>query len=74
MFARPPTDVNSRAGQAIGTKPIMTTVFFTGCKLIVPCILPKGTRFNQSYFVDFFVPDLERKNVNFHCWIPQATF
>jgi hypothetical protein len=50
----------------------MITIFFTGCKLIVLDILPKGIKFN--HFVDYIVPDLKRENVNFHRRIPQATF
>jgi histone-lysine N-methyltransferase SETMAR len=74
MFARSPRDVIPRTRQGIGVKKTMITVFFTGRKLIVLDILPKGSRFNQLYFVDYIFPDLERENRNFHRRIPDATF
>jgi hypothetical protein len=47
--------------------------FVTGRKLIMLNVLPKGSKFHQIYFIDYFFPDLKTENVNFHHWIPQAT-
>jgi hypothetical protein len=59
MFARLPTDVILRTQQAIGTNQTLITLFFTGRKLIVLDLLPKGGKFNQLYFVDYIFPDLK---------------
>jgi hypothetical protein len=74
MFARSPTDVTPRMRQATGAQKTMITMFVTGCQLVALEILPKGSKFNQLYFVDHFFPDLQRENVNFHRQISQATF
>jgi histone-lysine N-methyltransferase SETMAR len=52
----------------------MIRIFFTGGKLIVLDILPKGNKFNGLYFVEYIFPDLKRGNAIFHRRIPQATF
>jgi hypothetical protein len=52
MSARSSKDVIPRTRQASGTKKTMGTIFFTGRKRIVLDILPKGSKFNQLYFVD----------------------
>jgi hypothetical protein len=49
-------------------------VFFTGRKLIVFNILPKGGKFNHPYFGNYIFLDLKSESVNFHHPIPQATF
>jgi hypothetical protein len=74
MFARSPTAVIPRTRQATGTKLTMITIFFTGGKPVVLEILPKESKFNQLYFIDFIFLDLKKENVNFHGRIPQATF
>jgi hypothetical protein len=74
MFAWSPTDVIPRTRQAIGTRKSMITIFFTGRKLIVLNILPKGSKFNQLCFVDYIFLDFKRQKMNFHREIPQATF
>jgi hypothetical protein len=73
MFARSRTDVIPRTQQAIGTKQTVITIFFTGRKLSVLGTLPKGSKFNQLYFVIYIFPDLKRENVNFHRRVAQAT-
>jgi hypothetical protein len=72
--ARSRTDVIPTARQVIEAKQTMITIFFTGHKLIILDISPKGSKFNQRYLVDCIFPDLERENWNFHRRIPQATF
>jgi hypothetical protein len=56
IFARSPTDVIPRTRQAIGTKQSTITLFFTRRKLTVLDILPKGSKFNQLYFVHYIFP------------------
>jgi hypothetical protein len=65
VFIQSPTDVVSRTRQAIGTKETMMTFSFTGRKLIMLDILPKGSKFNQLYSVDYIFPSLHRAKVNF---------
>jgi hypothetical protein len=74
MRAPSPTDIIPRTRQAIGKKKTMITSLFTGRKLTVLNILPKRSKFNQLYFVNYIFPDLEKQNVNSHRGIPQATF
>jgi hypothetical protein len=69
MFAGSPTDAILRTRQPIGMKQTVRMIFFTGLKPTVFGILPKGSKFNQLYFVDS-----TKENVNFRRWIPQATF
>jgi hypothetical protein len=52
----------------------MIKIFFTGRELIVLDILPRGSKFDRLYFVDYIFPDLKRENVNFHCQIPAGDF
>jgi hypothetical protein len=37
---------------------IMVTIFFTSTRLLVLNFLPKGTKFNQDYFIDKVLPNL----------------
>jgi hypothetical protein len=43
----------------------MITVFFTTKKLIVLDVLPRGSTFNQLYFIKNIFPDLKTANLNF---------
>jgi hypothetical protein len=52
----------------------MTTIFFTARQLILLDILPKGSKFNQQYFIDYMFPDLKIESLNFRRRIPLATF
>jgi hypothetical protein len=52
----------------------MITIFFTARQLILLDVLPKGSNFNQQYFIDYVFPDLKTENRNFHRRIPLATF
>jgi hypothetical protein len=53
----------------------MITILFSGCKVMVFNILPKGSKLNQLYFVNYIFPDLNQENVNFHVGPhKQATF
>jgi histone-lysine N-methyltransferase SETMAR len=53
---------------------IMITIFFTACQLILLDVLPKGSKFNQQYFIDHVFPDLKMENRNFGRRMPLATF
>jgi hypothetical protein len=46
----------------VGTNQTMITIFFIGHKSIVLGIVPKGTKFNQLYFVDYIFSGLNREN------------
>jgi hypothetical protein len=37
-------------------------------------ILPKGTKFNQQYFIDYVFPEFKRENCTFRPQIPLVTF
>jgi hypothetical protein len=37
-------------------------------------VLPKGSKFNQQYFIDHVLPDLKMENLNFRGQMPLATF
>jgi hypothetical protein len=74
MFARVPSEVIPRTRQTIGASKTMITIFFTAYQLILLDILPKGSRFNQQYFVDYVFPDLQTKNRNFCRRILLTTF
>jgi hypothetical protein len=52
----------------------MMMIFFTACQLIMLDVLPKGSKFNQQYFVDDVFPDLKMENLNFRRRRPLATF
>jgi hypothetical protein len=52
----------------------MIMVFFARLKRVMFDILPKWSKFNQLYFVDYIFPDLKRVNEHFHHGIPQVPF
>jgi hypothetical protein len=37
-------------------------------------VLPKGSKFNEQYFIDYVFPDLKTEDLNFRRRIPLATF
>jgi hypothetical protein len=58
MFATSAREVVLRTKQNIYAKKIMVTIFFTSPRLLVLNFLPKGTKFNQDYFIDTLLPNL----------------
>jgi hypothetical protein len=52
MLARSAADVMPRKRQAVGAKRPIITVFFTAKKIIMFHILPRGSTFNQLYFIN----------------------
>jgi hypothetical protein len=50
------------------------TIFFTAHQLILLDVLPKRSKFNQQYFIDYVFPDLKTENPNFRRRTPLATF
>jgi hypothetical protein len=49
-------------------------MFFTARQLILLDVLPKGSKFNQQYFIDYLFPDSKTENRNFRRRMPLATF
>jgi hypothetical protein len=45
--------------------------FFIGHKLIMIDIVPKGSKFNQPYFINYIFPDLNGENVNLIVGFPR---
>lgn len=74
MFARSPLDVVPRTRQTIAAKKILMTLFLTGRRLIVLDVMPKGSKFNQLYFVEKILPDLTRAKSSFTRRMPGSTF
>jgi hypothetical protein len=56
-----------------GREKTMTTIFFTACQLILLDVLPKGSKFNQQYFVDYVFPGLKTGNRDCRRRMPLAT-
>jgi hypothetical protein len=52
----------------------MIMILFTARQLILLDVLPKGSKFNQQYFIDYVLPDLKMENRNFCRRMPLATF
>jgi hypothetical protein len=52
----------------------MITIFFTARQLILLDVLPKGSKFNQQYFIDYVFPDLKTENLDFRRRIPLGMF
>jgi hypothetical protein len=50
----------------------MITISFTAGQLILLDVLPKGSKFNQQYFIDYVFPDLKMDNRNFRRRMPPA--
>jgi hypothetical protein len=48
--------------------------FFTARQLILLDVLPKGSKFNQQYFIDSVFPDFKTENRNFRRRMSLATF
>jgi hypothetical protein len=58
MFAPSAREVVPRTQQNISVKKTTVTIFFTSTRLWVLNLLPKGTKFNQDYFIDTVLPNL----------------
>jgi hypothetical protein len=52
----------------------MVTIFFTARQLIRLDVLPKGSKFNQQYFIDYAYPCFKTENRKFRRRMPLATF
>jgi hypothetical protein len=65
MSARSPADVTPRTREVIGAIKTMITVFFIAKKLITFDVLPRGSTFNQIYFINNIFPDLKIANLKF---------
>jgi hypothetical protein len=58
MLATSAREVVPTTKQNISAMKIMVTIFFTSTRLLVLNFLPKGTKFNQDYFIDTMLPNL----------------
>jgi hypothetical protein len=58
MFAMSAREVVPRTKQNISVMNAMVTIFFTSTRLLVLNFFPKGTKFNQNYFIDTILPNL----------------
>jgi hypothetical protein len=58
LFATSAREVVPRSKQNISATKALVTIFFTSTGLLVLNFLPKGTKFNQDYFIDTVLPNL----------------
>jgi histone-lysine N-methyltransferase SETMAR len=58
MFATSAREVVPRTKQNISAKKTRVTIFFISTRLLMLNFLPKGTKFNQDYFIDTVLPNL----------------
>jgi transposase len=58
MFATSARKVMPRTKQNISAMKTMVTIFFRSTRLLVLNFLPKGTKFNQDYFIGTVFPNL----------------
>jgi hypothetical protein len=61
LFATSTKEVVPRTEQNISAKKTMVTIFFTSIRLLGLNFLPKGTKFNQDYFIDTVLLNLYSK-------------
>jgi histone-lysine N-methyltransferase SETMAR len=52
----------------------MITIFFPARQLTLLDVPPKGSKFNQQYFIDYLFPGLNTEDLNFRCQVPLAIF
>jgi hypothetical protein len=65
MFIRSAADVIPRTWREVSAKKTMIMAFFTAKKLNMFDVLPRGSTFNQLYFINDIFPDLKTANLNF---------
>jgi hypothetical protein len=58
MFATSVREVVPMTKQNISAKKTIGIIFFTSTRLLVLNFLPKGTKFNQDYFIDTVLPNI----------------
>jgi transposase len=58
MFATSAREAMPGTKQNISAKKTMVIIFFTSTRLLVLNFRPKGTKFNQDYFIDTMLPNL----------------
>jgi hypothetical protein len=74
MFTRSAVDAIPRRRQVAGAKATMITMLCTAKKLIVLDVLPKGSTFNQLYFINSIFPVLKTANLDFRRQKTRLTF
>jgi hypothetical protein len=57
MFASSAEEVVPRTKQNISARKTMITIVFISAGLLLLNFLPKGTKFNQDYFMDAVLPE-----------------
>jgi hypothetical protein len=57
MFATSAMEVVPSTKENSAAKKTMVTIVFTSTRLLVLNFLPKGSKFNQDYFVDTVLPN-----------------
>jgi hypothetical protein len=65
MFASSRDAVTPRIRPDISTKETMLTVFFTSRKFLVLDALPKGQKYNEDYFAQKMIPELQPERSRF---------
>jgi hypothetical protein len=73
IFSPSAANIIPRTQQAVGAK-TMITVSFTLRKLSVLDSFPKGSTFNQLYFINSTFPDLKTAKLNFRRQKTGSTF
>ena len=59
MYAASRDKVEYRTSMEISTEKIMVTMFFNGNSLLCLDLLPKKNKFNQQYFIDYIIPEIQ---------------
>ena len=59
MYSSSPEKVPHRTSMTISSEKFMVTMFFNGNSLLCCDILPKGHKYNQRYFIDHIIPEIQ---------------
>jgi hypothetical protein len=76
MFATSAREVVPRTKQNISVMKTIVTIFVTSIRLLVLNFLPKGTKFNQDYFINTVLPNLynEKRRIARRKRLPSFSF
>jgi hypothetical protein len=74
MFVQAPSEVIPRTQQTIGANKTMIMIFVTARQLILLDVLPKGSKSNQQYIINYVFPFFKTENLNFRRRMVLATF
>ena len=59
MYSLSPEKVPHRTSMTISSEKIMVIMFFNGNCLLCCDMLPKGRKYNQRYFIDHIIPEIQ---------------